>query len=67
MEVMITLGMEYTSCVICRAEFCKLQSTKRICDECVAVTTQPELVDASAMVTVVQHAVYVQPGVSQRM
>ena len=55
-------GMEHTSCVMCRAEFCKLQSAERICDECVAITTQPDLVETPDRVTVVRNAVYVPPA-----
>jgi hypothetical protein len=53
--------MEQTNCVICRAEYYKLQSAERICAECVAITTQPELVETPDRVTVVRNAVYAPP------
>ena len=35
-------GMEYTSCVMCRAEFYKRWSAERICDECEEATQAAE-------------------------
>ena len=53
--------MEQISCVMCRAEYYKLQSAERICAECVAIATQPELVETPNRVTVVRNAVYAPP------
>ena len=53
--------MEQTSCVMCRAEFCTMQSAEQICAECVAIIIQPELVETPDRVTVMQNAVYAPP------